>query len=269
MKYLFICVHPDDLEFNCSNLMWYLSQKEKSVHILSLTKGEFGIFDPKWKGPQLGYIRQHELIKAATVNGIDPEHIHFDDIIDGFVQFNRAHIEKLLLWINKIQPDIILAPEPYFTYYWHSDHINCGRMAFYIYKNLQHSLKHPIKSLLFYTTFKPNFVWPFKDPQHAFKSLYLHKSQWWLLKRMGMFYPIEKRNLNFKKIGRWKFVERYRRVLLHKKEPKANRILKTILGIISNLHLVNPPQKHFVVPNWDTSFGQKILRLREKYGFQD
>lgn len=269
MKYLFICVHPDDLEFNCSNLMWYLTQKGKSVSILSLTKGEFGIFDPKWKGPQLARIREKELIKAAAVNGIVPENIYFDNIIDGFVRFDRNHIDKILSWINQLQPDIIFAPEPYYTYYWHTDHVNCGRIAFYLFKHLQHHLRHPLSSLFFYTTMKTNFNWPFKDPQHAYKALFQHKSQWWLLKRMSLFYPIEKRNFTFRKLGKWKFVERYRRIFRYGKEPKAGRFLKTILGIISHLHLVNPPEQHFVLPNWDSPFGQEILHLRRKYRFQD
>ncbi len=269
MKYLFICVHPDDLEFNCSNLMRYLTQKGKSVSILCLTKGEFGIFDEKWKGPQLARIREHELIKAAEVNGIPPKQIHFDDIIDGFVRFDPEHIEKVISWINQLQSDIIFAPEPFFTYYWHSDHINCGRIAYSIFKHQQQRLESPLRSLFFYTSLKSNFSWPFQDPSHAYRSLSHHRSQWWLLKWMRLFYPLEKRSFQMKKLRKWKYVERYRRVLLHGKEPQPGRILKTILGKMSNSHSVNPPNQHYTVPDLESPFGQEILRLRRKYHYED
>jgi len=67
IKYLFICAHPDDLAFNCANLLHHLSQSGRNVEILSLTTGEFGIFEDQWKGPRLERIRKDELLKAAKI----------------------------------------------------------------------------------------------------------------------------------------------------------------------------------------------------------
>ena len=277
MKYLFVCVHPDDLEFSCGNLMAYLTKIGAEVHILSLTKGEFGIFDEKWKGRILGKIRMHELKKAAAVNGIKSENVHFGDIPDGFTRFSEEHVLKMMEWLNILTPDIVFAPEPYFTYYWHIDHINCGRLFYYITVNQNNAkiplkLKNPIKWLYLYTTANPNFAWPFSDPTTTFKALYQHQSQWWLLKWNKLFYPIEKKNRSLKwkkKVGSWKFVERYRRVGPTGPFPKANFITRRILAMINGLNIINPPESHYkVLKENDMEFYREIEDLRRKHHFQ-
>ena len=270
MKFLFICVHPDDLEFNCSNLINYLTSTDNSVDILSLTQGEFGIFLDQWKGSRLATIRKKELINAAAINGVSAENIHFGDIIDGFVMFNSEHVVYLLERLNQLKPDIIFAPEPYYTYYWHSDHINCGRLADYIFKKKQSLLNNTLKALYFYTTAKPTLWWPFQSTSHALKSLSFHRSQWWLLKWANLFYPIEKFNLPYRrKRGNWKFAERYRRVSRKGKNPNINFIWKVILGKICQAHIVNPPKSHYTLLDPSTPFGQHITRLRRKYGYAE
>lgn len=268
-KYLFVCVHPDDLEFNCANLMHYLVKQGKEVHILSLTKGEFGIFEESWKGPRLGEIRIRELEKAAEVNGIPANRVHFGDIVDGFVRFTRENVNGVMKWLDVVQPDVVFAPEAYFTYYWHPDHINCGRLLYYIARWKNSTLKHPLRSLYFYTSSKANFIWPFQDVKHGGKALYQHQSQWWILKWNKVFYPLEKRNFRKRQIGSWKYTERYRRISLLGKEPKAGILARGLLGLISGLNVINPPDSHFKVPDTLSEFGQKVAHLRDKYKFKD
>jgi len=269
MKYLFICAHPDDLEFNCGNLMYYLTQQNKDVEILSLSRGEFGIFEPNWKGPRLAKIRTQELKKAAKVNGIDNEQVHFGNIVDGFIRFTKENIDLVISWINKLNPDIIFAPEPYFTYSWHEDHISCGKLLYYIFTKLQNQLNKKIRSLYYYTTFKSNFSWPFNNAEHSYKALFEHKSQMWLLKRSKLFYPLEKHNFKKRKLGNWKMVEGYRRISLYDNQPKANILTRGILGLISNFHIINPPDSHFILPDMNSDFGQKVRRLRARYKFKE
>ncbi len=269
MKYLFVCAHPDDLEFSCGNLMYYLTQHGKEVEILSLTRGEFGIFEPKWKGPRLAKIRTQELKKAAKINGIDNIQVHFGNIIDGFIRFTKKNVNLVISWIKKLKPDIIFAPEPYFTYYWHSDHISLGKILYYITTKLQNQLDKKIRSLYYYTTAKSNFSWPFNSANHSDKALYEHKSQMWLLKWAKLFYPLEKHNFKKRKLGNWKMVERYRRISFYDKQPKTNILMRGILGLISHLNIVNPPEPHFILPDMKTDFGQKVRKLRAKYNFKD
>jgi len=269
MIYLFVCVHPDDLEFNCANLIHHLVLNNNEVHILSLTKGEFGIFDPKWKGPRLSKIRVKELIKASNISGIAENRVHFGDIIDGFVRFDRININHALNHINKIRPDIIFSPEAYYTYYWHPDHINCGRICFYLAKLHPNMLEKPIIGLYFYTTSRPNFFWPFDSTSHATNVLYQHQSQWWVLKWNKLFYPIEKHNRNKRLLGSWNYVEKYRKVPLHTPEPRSNLIERAIIGLISKLNIINPPDSHFKANNSTSAFGKEVERLRKIYHFKD
>lgn len=269
MNYLFLCVHPDDLEFSCANLMHYLSQRGHQINILCLTKGEFGIFEPEWKGPRLAKIRMNELRNAAEINGISRKNVYFGEIIDGFVRYTRENIDLVRNWLNTFQPDILFAPEPYYTYYWHADHINSGRISYYLAKLHPEKLNKPIKALYFYTTSKPNFSWPFNDVNHAAKSLYAHQSQWWLLKWNKQGYPIEKHNFQKRKLGPWKYVERYRRVMLKSKDPKQSILSRGVIGLLSQLHVIDPPDSHFVVPDMNSPFGQQVKRLRDKYHFKD
>ncbi|MHA1822120.1 MAG: PIG-L deacetylase family protein [Promethearchaeota archaeon] len=267
-KYLFLCVHPDDLEFSCSNLINYLCKRGKDVEILSLTKGEFGIFQDEWKGPRLARIRVHELKTAAETNGVPPDKVHFGDIIDGFVQFDMENVKYVADLLNKIQPDYLFAPEPYYTYYWHQDHINGGRIAHYLFKRQKKYLKKEIKALYFFTTARSNFWWPFNDPSISYRALEKHKSQMWLLRWNKLMFKPEKHNFAKNRIGPWKYTERYRRIYLNKEEPKPGLLWRIFLRIVSNVNLINPPQSHYIVPNMDSEFGKKVKALREKYNFK-
>ena len=98
MKFLFISAHPDDLEFSSANLIRYLTRKKHDVEILCLTKGEFGTYTAEQVGTRLAQVRMQELQKAAIMNGVTPNKIHFADIIDGFLKFTRSHIKILKLF---------------------------------------------------------------------------------------------------------------------------------------------------------------------------
>ena len=276
MKYLFVCVHPDDLEFNCGNIIADLSKRGAETHILSLTQGEFGIFEDRWKGRKLAKIRVNELIRAATINGVPKERVHFGNIPDGFVRFSEEHLKYVIEILNGIQPDIVFACEPYFTIYWHTDHINCGRLLYYIVTNqnnekLPTPIEHPIKALYLYTSLKPDFVWPFSDPTNAYKALYQHKSQWWVLKWNKIFYPIEKRcGWSWKrKIGKWKYIEKFRRVLPDKPLPKEDLKSKLLIRLIYRFKIINPSESHYkVLKDTDPQYYEYIESLRAKYGFK-
>lgn len=265
MKYLFISAHPDDLEFSCANLIRYLTFKKHEVEILCLTKGEFGTYNAELVGPRLAQVRVKELQKAAKINGVSPENIYFTDIVDGFLKFTKRNIKIVIDWLNLIQPDIIFAPEAYYAYYWQQDHINCGKLAHYIFSSYQNELVKPIKALFFYATLKPNFFWPFNDMTLGKASLYQHKSQLYFLKWMMVFYSIEKFNFYRKKVGNWKFTEPYRRISLKEKGLKPNIIIQSILGLLSHLPFFNPTGARYHVSKGNSSFAYKVHKLRSIY----
>jgi LmbE family N-acetylglucosaminyl deacetylase len=263
MKYLFICAHPDDLEFSCANLIQYLTSRCKNVEILCLTKGEFGIHDDEWIGPRLARIRVRELEKAAQINGISSEHIHYADMIDGFVKFTKENILILKKWLHHLQPDIIFASEPYFAYYWQVDHINCGKLAYYTFSKYFDRFIPQIRSLFFYNTVNPNFYWPFNDSTKGKSSLQAHKSQWWFLKWIMLFYSLDKINTYPRTLGNWKYIEKYRRISLKKKENLTNLIFRGILGLISHLRPFNPTAARYKVDQNNSPFAKKVRQLRK------
>ena len=269
IKYLFICAHPDDLAFSCANLLHHLFQNDKEVEILSLTTGEFGIFEDEWQGPRLGRIRRQELLKAATIHGVAHSKVHFANIIDGFVQFDREHLTLLLQWINQIQPDIIFCPEPYYTYYWHADHINAGRLSHYLFTRVSQQFSYPVRALYFYTTFKPTFRWPFSSLEQSRLALLPHQSQMWLLQKAFSVYPLEKRNWRTWFRNERKYVERYRRVYRKRPAPHPSLIQRIILICIHRSLVLTMPKSHYTVSDVTSPFGILITNLRKKYGYED
>ena len=91
----------------------------------------------------------------------------------------------------------------------------------------------------------------------------------WLLKWAKLFYPLEKHNFKKRKMGKWKMVERYRRISFYNKQPKTHILMRGILSLISKLNIVNPPESHFILPDMNTDFGQKVRELRAKYNFKN
>jgi len=263
MKYLFICAHPDDLEFSCANLLRYLTSHGKDVEILCLTKGEFGIHDDRWVGPRLARIRVHELEKAAQIHGISRDHIHYANLIDGFVKFTQENVSILKEWLHLLQPDIIFASEPCYAYYWQVDHINCGRLAYYTFFTYFSEFTPKIRSLYFYNTIHPNFYWPFNDNTRGKTSLQAHQSQWWFLRWLIGLYSLEKFNLYSRALGNWKYAEKYRRISLKNPNSPSNPFVRGILGLISHLRPFNPTAERYHVDQNDSPFAQKVRKLRE------
>jgi LmbE family N-acetylglucosaminyl deacetylase len=267
VKYLFICAHPDDLAFSCANLLHHLAQNGRDIEILSLTTGEFGIYEDQWKGPRLARIRRQELLRAAEVHGVASSKVHFASIVDGFVQFDREHLALLLQWINKIQPDIIFVPEPFFTYYWHADHINAGRLSHYLYTRTPHQFSHPVRALYFYTTFKSTFRWPFSSLEQSLQALLPHQSQMWLLQKAISLYPLEKRNWRMWAPKSRKYVERYRRSYRTQPPPHPSFIQRIILILIHRSNAITMSKSHYTVSDVSSPFGILITTLRKKYGY--
>lgn len=276
VKYLFVCAHPDDLEFNCGNIMADLSAAGADVTILSLTQGEFGTTDNRWKGRALAKIRIQELFRAAESNGIPREKVHFAGITDGFVRFDKETLEKVIDLINGFQPNIVFACEPYYTMYWHSDHINCGRLIYYIVKNqnndkLPKKITRKINAVYFYTTFVPNFFWPFSDTARAYKALYEHKSQWALLKYNKFGYPLL--NTNYpgtkRKLGNWKYCEKYRKVESDSSYEPETLKTKILKRLIYAFRMINPGSGYYrTLKEVDEEYYHYIEDLRKKYGYK-
>ncbi|MFX0052961.1 MAG: PIG-L deacetylase family protein [Candidatus Hermodarchaeota archaeon] len=236
---MFFQAHPDDLELNCAHLLHYLALKSPITHeirITSLTKGEFGLpgieYD-KYKGDYLASIRVKELYNAAAIHGIPPQNIDWLGYIDGFVDFNGKLIEDITLYLDEYQPDVIIAPEALYTWYYHKDHVNTGRAIYYVINN---KLIENVPDLYYYSSLSPNYYFPI-DPRNISlteKLIACHKTQVWLLKSMKrMLKPVWV--ISGLKTQGWRYAEPYRRVFFDSKNKnKANFLVRGLIRIIAS-----------------------------------
>lgn len=97
---LAIGVHPDDIELACSGTLLRHIDQGKTVGLLDLTKGELGT-----RGS--GELRLIEAANAAKMMGaIFRKNL---GMADGFFQYSKENILKIIPVIRACQPEIILA----------------------------------------------------------------------------------------------------------------------------------------------------------------
>ncbi|MHA1786128.1 MAG: PIG-L deacetylase family protein [Candidatus Helarchaeota archaeon] len=193
LKVLFFSPHPDDIEFACASTEVELVKNGHRVIEACFTADEYGTDRDDFKGERISKIRRREMREAARVVGI--HELYWLGYIDGYSRFDRESIDRLKKFLLKINPDLIFAPDPFFTIDNHVDHVNLGKTVFYIWQRLK---KKP--PLLLYYTYKPNYYInaQYKEKaREAFKKhvsqgfskpLFLHFS--WILKFIfGFFTP--------------------------------------------------------------------------------
>ncbi|MEZ5015643.1 MAG: bacillithiol biosynthesis deacetylase BshB1 [Flavipsychrobacter sp.] len=97
---LAIAVHPDDIELSCAGTLIKHVDLGQKVGIIDLTQGELGTRGT----PEL---RLQEAQAAAEVMGIEVrENL---GMADGFFVNDKAHQLKLIEYIRKYSPDIVIA----------------------------------------------------------------------------------------------------------------------------------------------------------------
>lgn len=97
---LAIGVHPDDIELACAGTLIKHARMGQAIGILDLTRGELGTRGT----PEL---RVQEANEAAKLMGaLVRENA---GMADGFFQNDKGHQLKLISYIRKYQPDIVIA----------------------------------------------------------------------------------------------------------------------------------------------------------------
>lgn len=97
---LAIAVHPDDIELSAAGTLIKHARTGQNVGILDLTQGELGT-----RGS--GLLRLQEAADAAKMMGmVVRENAGMED---GFFQNDKEHQLKLITYIRKYQPDIVIA----------------------------------------------------------------------------------------------------------------------------------------------------------------
>jgi bacillithiol biosynthesis deacetylase BshB1 len=93
--------HPDDVEISCAGTLIKHKALGKTTGIVDLTRGELGS-----KGS--AEIRAEEAAKASQIMGVDVR-VNLG-LEDGFFQWNKASLLKVVEQIRRFQPEIVIAP---------------------------------------------------------------------------------------------------------------------------------------------------------------
>jgi LmbE family N-acetylglucosaminyl deacetylase len=179
MKWLFVCAHPDDLEFFVGHLMVALANpslgkstpslqsiivqylpnlQSAEVRVLSMTRGEMSGFTSTTQSTRKSArVRTFELNSSCKLMGLqEPDFLGF---IDGFIRVSDGAIRRMADYIERAKPDIVVVPEPVYTYYYHPDHIRTGKIAYYAIRRLKMSQKH-VPRLYYFGSLANTFYFP-------------------------------------------------------------------------------------------------------------
>ena len=191
-KYVFIGPHPDDIEVGCGATVSKLVQLKKEVSFIIVTDGGCGSFHPSDDVAKIIQTRKEETLQSAKFLGVT--NVFFLDFPDGGEDSVEDISKKLAKLIVKLNPDVLIYPDPLMQSETHPDHIKTGRAsqiaAFYSSNPLvlkRHhivedmSLLQTVKTrvLAAYFTDRPN-TYVEISPEHLERqrdSILLHTSQ--------------------------------------------------------------------------------------------
>lgn len=150
-RILCFCAHPDDLEFYIGHLLTGLTHPQMNlnalsyifktprlwatpdacqIRVVSMTRGEMsGLTRLTQSTKKSASIRTAELknsLKKLNISNLD-----FLGFIDGFVKVSDQAIRIVQSYLEGHPVDVIIAPEPVYTYYLHQDHIKTGKIVYY------------------------------------------------------------------------------------------------------------------------------------------
>lgn len=213
---LLVCPHPDDGEAFSSQLCVQSIKIGWEVHQVLATCDEYGTSNKLLKGDRIRHIRRSEMLKAQKAYGLDSSgkplvSLHWMDYIDGFVPHNIAAIVRLQKFILKLNPDIIIGPDPFVYYDGHVDHIAVGKNYFFALKWMDIA-KRP-RRMLYFQTLSPDYFLPRLHKDIVSKVRMGHASQWSprMLKIIDKFNTVTQISFQLK-YGHFKLLEGYRQV---------------------------------------------------------
>jgi LmbE family N-acetylglucosaminyl deacetylase len=178
---LFFAPHPDDVEFGISFYYMKLLEQNYRVVQVSMTDGAFGTANPEFKGKRLVKIREQELNRANKVfedafqKNIEILRLGYTD---GYLPLTSSTRNRVIYIIKQYKPDIVFAPDPWYSQDYHPDHINTGRLVTFALKKIAPTLQKPIPLILFYS-YKPNhyIVFNGRHLKILYNAFSKHKSQ--------------------------------------------------------------------------------------------
>ncbi|MBD3188629.1 hypothetical protein GF325_17505 [Candidatus Bathyarchaeota archaeon] len=177
---LFFVPHADDLEFGpVLTCIEALRQGHEVTEVL-MTNCAYGTLNVPFRGKRLMRIRMNELEKTRDVYMAETGnvlHVKRMGHVDGFLPLSGESISQVRELMKQLQPEIVFAPDPWFSIDYHPDHINTGRIPLLAIHGMPEH--HRPRKIYLYYTFKPNTFIPCskKNLDVAFKALSKHRSQ--------------------------------------------------------------------------------------------
>jgi LmbE family N-acetylglucosaminyl deacetylase len=134
---LAIGAHPDDIEFGAGATLAKWVAAGCRVHLLVLTDGSKGSWDPDEDQQGLVTARMQECRAAASVlgsgkgaageeGGAGSESVHFLGKVDGELDNDLATRREVVRVIRTVRPDVLLGHDPWRRYRLHPDHRAAG-----------------------------------------------------------------------------------------------------------------------------------------------
>lgn len=122
---LAIGAHPDDIEFQCGATLARWAHDGCVVHLLVLTDGSKGTWDPEADPVALAATRRSEQLDAAAALGVSGA-IRFGGQVDGELRETDELRAEVARTIRELRPEILLGHDPWKRYRLHPDHRHAG-----------------------------------------------------------------------------------------------------------------------------------------------
>lgn len=123
-RVLAIGAHPDDVEFGCGATLAKWAERDAEVHILVLTDGAKGSWDPSADLAELVATRIEEQEAAAKLLGArDTTNL---GIVDGELSETEGVRAALCAAIRRVRPAVVVTHDPWKRYRLHPDHRHAG-----------------------------------------------------------------------------------------------------------------------------------------------
>ena len=127
---LAIGAHPDDVEFGCGGLLAKWAAAGTVVHHLVCTDGSKGTWDADADVDALAARRQVEQREASRrLAGDRAGAVRFLGYVDGELDSSLEARGRVAHVIRELQPEVVLAHDPWKRYRLHPDHRHAGLLA--------------------------------------------------------------------------------------------------------------------------------------------
>lgn len=124
---LAIGAHPDDIEFGCAATLGKWADAGCEVHLLVLTDGSKGTWDPR--ADLAALVERRKVEQRAAAQAMGAADVTFLGAIDGELDERREYQAAVCQAIRRTRPDAIVAHDPWKRYRLHPDHRHAGFLS--------------------------------------------------------------------------------------------------------------------------------------------